>query len=207
MFALASMLVLGGCATPSVQSRTPAKLVVNTGKVEASVRVVSITTRGGPPTTLVEGKTKGGIFEILVDQAGGDSVYVIAEAPGYETEKRHVSQHDKANGGEVRLYMSESTDHRLARIEQETTQRREAYVAAHLDLDAATREAISKGEVKVGMTTADVHASWGEPSRKNTSGGIGGEFITWIYRRGYDGINSDMLFFAGGRLTGWSLDR
>lgn len=58
-------------------------------------------------------------------------------------------------------------------------------------------EAIAEQKIRVGMTTEQVVRSWGDPIRKNRSGGSYGSREQWVYPgRVY-------IYFESGRLTSW----
>lgn len=60
-------------------------------------------------------------------------------------------------------------------------------------------KAISEQKVFPGMTKEQVRASWGPPSRINTSGGRWGEHEQWVFGESM----SSYLYFENGRLSSW----
>lgn len=63
-------------------------------------------------------------------------------------------------------------------------------------LSAQVAKAIAEKQIVVGMTPQEVITSWGDPKRKNVSGGAGGAREQWIYDGTY-------LYFQGGRVVSW----
>jgi hypothetical protein len=61
-------------------------------------------------------------------------------------------------------------------------------------------EAIKNKQLIVGMTYDNAIASWGNPGRRNVSGGAGGDREQWIYG---DIGAATYVYFQGGRLTSW----
>ncbi len=78
--------------------------------------------------------------------------------------------------------------------------RREKYLFRHPKTTPAVRDLIMQGKVAAGMTTDEVVASWGEPSRKYRPPGDKNAPEQWIYTR------ETYLYFEGGKVTtlrGW----
>lgn len=77
--------------------------------------------------------------------------------------------------------------------------RREAFVAAHTDLNEETRKAILAGKVFVGMTEEQALASWGAPSKKNRTILASGVREQWVYSYGYQSLG--YLYVENGKLA------
>lgn len=76
-------------------------------------------------------------------------------------------------------------------------ERRIAYVNNKPDMSAKKKEKILTGFITVGMTKADVQASWGIPYNGKTytkSGNV--SIATWHYQYNY-------VVFKNSRVTGW----
>lgn len=76
--------------------------------------------------------------------------------------------------------------------------RKAAEAAQAAALAAQMAETIKKGAIAVGMTREQVVASWGEPDRKNITGGANVDREQWIYER-----YATYIYFNRGRLTTW----
>lgn len=61
-------------------------------------------------------------------------------------------------------------------------------------------EAISKRALVVGMSPEEAVQAWGQPDKKNRSGGVGGSTEQWIYGRASGRV---YVYFRDGSLTGW----
>jgi len=58
-------------------------------------------------------------------------------------------------------------------------------------------QAIEEKKIRVGMTPEEAARAWGEPIRKNKSGGSYGSTEQWVYPAGV------YVYFRDGRLTSW----
>ena len=85
--------------------------------------------------------------------------------------------------------------------------RRQTYVAQHVDLPATTRTCILEGKILLGMSKADVVASWGQPHHINRSAGAWGASEQWVYGTNgrYGFTPSGFLYFEEGTLTDWQV--
>ncbi len=64
-----------------------------------------------------------------------------------------------------------------------TAQRRESYLALHPNLPPETAGQIRRGEVRTGMTRADVLAAWGDPNHFIPGYSDASVVLeTWVYR-------------------------
>jgi hypothetical protein len=73
-------------------------------------------------------------------------------------------------------------------------------IAAREARKARIEEAISKRSLVVGMTPEEAVKAWGEPEKKNRSGGAYGATEQWIYGRGQA---RTYVYFRDGSLTSW----
>ncbi|MHC4550841.1 MAG: hypothetical protein ACYTEZ_18960 [Planctomycetota bacterium] len=62
---------------------------------------------------------------------------------------------------------------------------------------ARVKEAIKSGEIRYGMTTSEVLASWGKPARKSTTRHRGRRVTVWAY------AFTDVYFDRDGYVVGW----
>lgn len=77
-------------------------------------------------------------------------------------------------------------------------ERRQRAIASNPDWPADRQAQVAAGKVAVGMTKAQVLASWGAPKRRNSTGGRYGNREQWVYSLG-----SYLYFDDSGRLAAW----
>ncbi len=93
---------------------------------------------------------------------------------------------------------------------------RKNYISLHIELTPAIRNAISGGEVLIGMTTEQVLASRGRPLDINKSTGKWGIHEQWVYVRVEANPRMQMsrrealldhkygyIYFENGKVTSW----
>lgn len=95
----------------------------------------------------------------------------------------------------------ESIDHAFSGAK---IKRRQEAIAAHPEWPTDVKEAVKTGNVFAGMNAEQVIASWGEPSRRNVTGGMYGHSEQWVYG---PGVDATYLYFEEGRLTTWQDSR
>lgn len=119
-----------------------------------------------------------------------------AHGPAGPGAKESVGQ-----GDEIREYIAREKAEKELRerqvrqeIDQASTLRRKAFVEAHQDLSAETRQSILEGKVRVGMAPGEAGASWGSPVRviRDSDG-----FESWEYP-------GAILDFQNGRMVRWT---
>jgi hypothetical protein len=86
-------------------------------------------------------------------------------------------------------------------LKKEEATRRLQYLETHLDLSPAVKNAISHGDVVLGMTESDVRASIGQPDQIGTTKTEQGTREQWLYKFGASA--RERLYFDDGTLTSW----
>lgn len=113
---------------------------------------------------------------------------------------RRVNFHD----AQATSPLSVTAQRILAKLQERADKKaaeREKYIASKPSLDSEFQDAIRGGRVRIGMSTEDVAASWGEPRRKNMSGGAYGKHEQWVY------LGNKYLYFENGKLTSWQYSK
>ena len=87
------------------------------------------------------------------------------------------------------------------RIAAEKRTRITDYLLTHTNTSAPVLAAILESKIILGMTPAEVQASWGTRTASHESDGIGGRFEMWRYG---DWDYCTRLYFTDGKLTRWS---
>lgn len=59
--------------------------------------------------------------------------------------------------------------------------RKQEKYGAYSELSPEMREAVDKGQIKIGMSMDAVYIAWGKPSRVLTGESSGGTAVTWLY--------------------------
>lgn len=78
-----------------------------------------------------------------------------------------------------------------------TDQRRLKYVEAHPELAESVRANILSGHISLGMSRAEVAASWGAPERKSEYVSRLSDSETWFYSKTW-------VHFSDGKLSSWT---
>lgn len=84
--------------------------------------------------------------------------------------------------------------------------RRQDYVKAHPELDDQIKESILNGKIILGMTKAQVIASWGRPVRIRQPVGSWRVYEQWIYYNDPDSPHSCPIiyvYFRNGIVESW----
>ena len=183
---IALSLVLFGCA--STQFNREAALQVREGMTESDVERLL-----GKPTFKIPREGFPNVTTSIWQS--GTKVAQVIFRNGLVLQPPRTTETSDA------VWIQQQTENEISLAKKLADLRRQDYLQSKTGLTPDTRDAISKGQLTVGMSEADVRASWGNPDRVNRTGGVGAPSAQMVY--GASSTVTYYVYLVGGLVTQW----
>jgi hypothetical protein len=207
LLSIVLLVFLAGCASPTVA------VIDGLRQVRPGMTEADVAQRAGQPLSkeALAGGSEIWTWKFVSPIEGQSTVTIILkngvvlEVPDPAGDNRSSWLRSATWNGEwaVRHAKDAARDTEFAQAREQMAKdaevKRQLYAKSQTHRPAQILRCVQEQKICVGMTEEEVQLSWGSPSRKNKTGGVGGSFDQWVYE------DDRFVYFRNGALASWQV--